>query len=84
MLAEAASIQVQQPAPVPRFLIGHAPEERRRCRKIRAQPLCEIALDAGVLLFRRNGDSEELGFVQVPKVHGERLVRVAITVAMDK
>ena len=52
------------------FFFGHLGEEFRRRRKIRAERFSKVAIDPGVLFLGRDGEGEDLSFIQVVESHG--------------
>ena len=51
---------------------GHRGEQFRRGREIRAERFGKVAIDAGVFFLGRDGEGQDLSFVQVAEVHGSK------------
>ncbi len=59
MVAKTGLVQFQQPVAMAVLLTAHLAEFRRLLGIVRLQTLGEILVDAGVLLFQRNGQRED-------------------------
>jgi hypothetical protein len=57
------------------LLPGHPGEQIGVGGEIRVQPLGEVAIDVGILVFRGDGEGQDLGFVQVTELNGVILSR---------
>ena len=66
-LAKAGAVQVDQALAVTVLFHRHAVEHLGRGRKVRAQALGKAAVDAGVILFRRDRQGQNLLFGQIGK-----------------
>ena len=63
-LAEARAVPLDQPRAMAVFLFGHLVEHFGRLRKLLAQPVGIGAVDAAVVLLRRNRQRQHLLFRQ--------------------
>jgi hypothetical protein len=71
MLAEFPAVEIEQPRAVARFLFRHLVEHPGGRRKVLAQPLGNIAVDAAVLILIADGEGQYFLFGQVGKsLHG--------------
>src|SRR5262249_49268022 len=67
VLAEFLPVEVVQHAAVLDLLLSHLVEHLRRARILRAQPVGESLIDAGILLLVGDREGEDFLFAQVGK-----------------
>src|SRR5262249_48379586 len=77
MVAEALLVLVEQCATVAVFFLLHVAEHRGSRGVIGLETLGEIAVNAAVFLFRRNGDGENLTLRKALERSHDRIVRLS-------